>query len=104
MVEKISATQEKYDLVSIAGGVDTFAAITGLDADAVTGFSYPVVFQKSLLIVLSSAHTEAEKKTNAMPNIFFIVQASLLIEPRRQTKPGTVVAAFLWNARRPGDG
>ena len=72
MVEKISATQEKYDLVSIAGGVDTFAAITGLDADAVTGFSYPVVFQKSLLIVLSSANAEAESEINAIANIFLI--------------------------------
>lgn len=72
MVEKISATQEKYDLVSIAGGVDTFAAITGLDAEAVTGFLYSVVFQNSLLTVLSSAHAEAESKINAIANIFLI--------------------------------
>jgi hypothetical protein len=76
MVEKISATQEKYDLVSIAGGVDTFAAITGLDAEAVTGFLYSVVFQNSLLTVLSSAHAETESKINAIANIFLIAQAS----------------------------
>lgn len=104
MVEKISATPEKYDLVSITGGVDTFAAITGLDAEAVTGFLYSVVFQNSLLTVLSSAHAEAESKINAIPNIFLIAQASFLIKPRRQTKPGTVVTSFFFNARRPGDG
>ena len=103
MVEKISATQEKYDLVSITGGVDTFAAITGLDAEAVTGFSYPVVFQKSLLIVLSSANAEAESKINAIANIFLIAQASFLIKPRRQTKPGTIVTSFFFNACRPRD-
>ena len=75
-VVKISTTLEKYDLVSIGAGLETADAAVSLATDAVTGFSYWVVFQKSLLIVLSSAHTEAEKKTKAIPNIFFIVQAS----------------------------
>ena len=76
MVEKISATPEKYDFCAIGAGVDTSEDRTPLAADAVTGFSYWVVFQKSLLTVLSSAHAEAESKINAIANIFLIAQAS----------------------------